>query len=151
MFYKKIKKKCEDSFFTDMKKLIFFLILTISVSSINAQNFSGSWGYKIDGKYITLYGDKIENQNNGGRTGTLKVAIYATNYAYNGGSLNGYLLYEYFLDPLNAGYYYSDVSKTGWCTYPPSGSYSLTIVLLEYISYQYEIVDYITMEGYTYF
>ena len=135
-----------------MKKLIFFLILTISVSSTNAQNFSGSWGYKIDGKYITLYGDKIENQNNGGRSGTLKVAIYATNYAYNGGnSLNGYLLYEYSLDPLNAGYYYSDISKTGWCTYPPSGSYSLTIVLLEYISYQYEIVDYITMDGYTYF
>jgi len=135
-----------------MKKLIFFLILTISVSSTNAQNFSGSWGYKIDGKYISLYGDKIENQNNGGRSGTLKVAIYATNYAYNGGnSLNGYLLYEYSLDPLNAGYYYSDISKTGWCTYPPSGSYSLTIVLLEYISYQYEIVDYITMDGYTYF
>lgn len=135
-----------------MKKLIFFLILNISVGSINAQNFSGSWGYKIDGKYITLYGDKIENQNNGGRSGTLKVAIYATNYAYNGGnSLNGYLLYEYSLDPLNAGYYYSDISKTGWCTYPPSGSYSLTIVLLEYISYQYEIVDYITMDGYTYF
>ena len=135
-----------------MKKPIFFLILTLSISSITAQNFSGSWGYKIDDNYITLYGDKIENQNNGGRTGTLKVAIYATNYAYNGGnSLNGYLLYEYSLDPLNAGYYYSDISKTGWCTYPPSGSYSLTIVLLEYISYQYEIVDYITMDGYTYF
>ena len=136
-----------------MKKLN-LLLLFISLaffSSISAQNFSGSWGYKIDGKYITLYGDKIENQNNGGRSGTLKVAIYATNYAYNGGYLNGYLLYEYYLDPLNAGYYYSDVSKTGWCTYPPGGSYSLTIVLLEYISYEYEIVDYITMDGYMYF
>jgi len=135
-----------------MKKLILLLFISIgSFSSIIAQNFSGSWGYKIDGKYIKLYGDKIENQNNGGRSGTLKVAIYATNYPYNGGYLNGYLLYEYSLDPLNAGYYYSDVSKTGWCTYPPDGSYSLTIVLLEYISYEYEIVDYITMDGYTYF
>ena len=136
-----------------MQKTLFSILISLfCAGSINAQNFSGSWGYKIDGKYITLYGDKIENQNNGGRSGTLKVAIYATNYAYNGGnSLNGYLLYEYSLDPLNAGYYYSDISKTGWCTYPPSGSYSLTIVLLEYISYQYEIVDYITMDGYTYF
>ena len=66
-----------------MKKLI--LLLLFPLLSINAQNLSGSWGYQIKGKQITLYGDKIENQNNGGRTGTLKVAIYATNYAYSGG------------------------------------------------------------------
>ena len=121
----------------------------IQLIPINAQNFSGSWGYEIDGNYITLYGDKIQNQNNGGRTGTLKVSIYATDYPYSGGYLNGYLLYEYALDPLDAGYFYSDISKTGWCTYPPSGSYSLTVVLLEYQSYDYKIVDYITMNGYT--
>ena len=131
-----------------MKKLL-FLLFFIPFIPINAQNFSGSWGYKIDDHYITLYGDKIQNQNNGGRTGTLKVAIYATDYPYSGGYLNGYLLYEYALDPLDAGYFYSDISKTGWCTYPPSGSYSLTVVLLEYQSYDYKIVDYITMNGYT--
>tara|TARA_Y100000739_G_C20286008_1_gene318846 strand:- start:100 stop:504 length:405 start_codon:yes stop_codon:yes gene_type:complete len=126
------------------------LILFFSVE-ISAQNFSGNWGFELDGKEITLYGDEIQNQNNGGRTGTLKVAIYATNYPYSGGYLNGYKLYEYQLDPLDAGYYYTDVSKTGWCTYPPTGSYSLTILLLEYISYDYEIVDYVTMSGYTRF
>ena len=74
--------------------------------------------------------------------GTLKIAIYATDYPYRGSYLNGYKLFEYQLDPLDAGTYYYDVSKTGWCTYPPSGSYSLTIALLEYISYDYKIVDY---------
>ena len=134
-----------------MKKLL-FLLLIIPFVSINSQNLSGTWGYEIDGKYITLYGDEIENQNNSGRTGTLKVAIYATDYPYSGGYLNGYLLYEYELDPLDSGYYYSDVSRTGWCTYPPSGSYSLSIVLLEYQqSYEYKIVDYIVLDGYTYF
>lgn len=133
-----------------MKKLLFFLLF-IQFVSLNAQNFSGSWGYEIDGNQITLYGDKIENQNNGGRSGTLKIAIYATDYAYSGNSLNGYLLYEHQLDPLDAGYYYQDISKTGWCTYPPEGSYSLTILLMEYISYDYKIVDYITMTGYTRF
>tara|TARA_B100000427_G_C15484978_1_gene584838 strand:+ start:359 stop:763 length:405 start_codon:yes stop_codon:yes gene_type:complete len=128
--------------------LSLFLFFSIDLS---AQNFSGNWGFKIDGKEITLYGDEIQNQNNGGRTGTLKVAIYATNYPYSGGYLNGYNLYEYQLDPLDAGYYYTDISKTGWCTYPPKGSYSLTILLLEYISYDYEIVDYVTMSGYTRF
>ena len=128
-----------------MKKIL-LISLIFSFSSLNSQNLDGSWGYRISDHYITLYGDKIENQNNGGRTGTLKVAIYATNYRYNGGSLNGYLLYEYKLDPLDAGYYYSDVSQRGWCTYPPRGTYFLTIVLLEYITYDYEIVDYVTMD-----
>jgi hypothetical protein len=133
-----------------MKKLLFFLLF-IQFVSLSAQNFSGSWGYEIDENQITLYGDKIENQNNAGRSGTLKIAIYATDYPYSGDYLNGYLLYEYQLDPLDAGYNYQDISKTGWCTYPPEGSYSLTILLMEYISYDYKIVDYITMNGYTRF
>ncbi len=135
-----------------MRRTIFLFCLSFFIFSIelSAQNFSGTWGYKIDGNYITLYGDKIQNQNNGGRTGTLKVAIWATNYRYNGGRINGYTLYEYTLDPLDAGRYYYDVSNTGWCTYPPSGSYYLTILLLEYDG-DYKIVDYISMDGYTRF
>ena len=74
-----------------MRKLI-LLLLFIPLVSISAQNLSGSWGYRINGKQITIYGDKIENQNNGGRTGTLKIAIYGTSYPYSGGYLNGYLL-----------------------------------------------------------
>ena len=130
-----------------MKKLT-LLLLFVPFLSVYAQNFSGNWGYTIDGNYITLYGDKIDNQNNGGRSGTLKIAIYATDYPYSGGYLSGYLLYEYALDPLEAGYYYSNVSKTGWCTYPPKGTYSLSIILLEYTYSDYEVVDYITMDSY---
>ena len=44
------------------------------MQDLASQNLSGSWGYKIDGKYVELYGDKIQNQNNGGTSGTLKVA-----------------------------------------------------------------------------
>ena len=129
--------------------LLLFLIIFCNIE-LYAQSFSGSWGYKIDGKQITVYGDKINNHNNGGRSGTLKVAIYATKFPYNGGTINGYKLYEYQLDPLDAGYYYNNISNTGWCTYPPSGSYYLTILLLEY-NYNYEIVDYVSMNGYTRF
>ena len=133
-----------------MKKLL-LLLLFIPLVNLSAQNLSGNWGYKINGNEITVYGEKIQNQNNGGRTGTLKIVVYATDYPYNGGSLSGYNLFEKSFDPLNGGYYYYDVSKTGWCTYPPNGSYSITIVLMEYISYDYKIVDYVTMNGYTNF
>ena len=100
-----------------MKKLILLPILAFL--NLEAQNFSGSWGYKIDREEITVYGDKIQNQNNGGRTGTLKIAVFATNYPYSGGYINGYNLFERTLEPLEGGYYYYDVSKSGWCTYPP--------------------------------
>ena len=133
-----------------MKNRITLLLILFSSLALSAQNLSGSWGYKIDGKYITLYGDKIQNQNSGGTTGTLKVAIWATNSRYNGGRINGYKLYEYKLDPLDAGRYYYDVSNTGWCTHPPSGGYYQTILLLEY-NHDYEIVDYISMNDYTRF
>ena len=133
-----------------MKYFNFLLIIIFCTIEISAQTFSGNWGYKIEKNQITVYGDEINNYNNGGRSGTLKVAIYATNYPYNGGSINGYKLYEYQLDPLDAGYLYSDISNTGWCTYPPSGNYSLTILLLEY-NFDYEIVDYVSMSGYTRF
>ena len=134
-----------------MKKICIFLFLFVLSFELNAQNFNGSWGYRIDGNYVTVYGDKIQNQNTRGRTGTLKIALWATDYPYTGGNISGYNLFERKLEPLDASFYYYDVSKTGWCTYPPEGSYSLTILLLEYISYEYQIVDHVTMSGYTRF
>ena len=133
-----------------MKKFITILMIWLLSSSLSAQNLSGTWGYRIDDNYINLYGDKIENQNTRGTTGTLKVAIWATKYPYSGGTINGYELYEFTLEPLKSGYVYNDVSQTGWCTRPPSGSYSLTILLLEYQN-PYRIVDYLTIDGYTRF
>lgn len=125
----------------------FFLSL---FTGLFAQSLSGTWGYEITGREITLYGDKINNLNEGGRSGTLKLALYATRFRYNGGSINGYELFETNFEPLEGGYYYYDVSKTGYISFPPSGYYYLTILLLEY-NYGFEIVDYISMDKYEYF
>ena len=94
------------------EKISALLILGFLSFDINAQKLSGTCSYKIIGNYITLYGVKIQNQNNSRTTGTLKVAIWATKYPYNGGTINGYKLYEYTLYPLDAGYVYNDVSQT---------------------------------------
>ena len=72
-----------------MKNKLLLLVSILFCAGLSAQNLSGSWGYKIDGKYVKLYGDKIQNQNNGGTSGTLKVALWATKYPYNGGTING--------------------------------------------------------------
>ena len=125
----------------------YFLSVALALFSVQlcAQNLSGDWGYAIDGRQITLYGDKIENNNYSGRSGTLKVALWASDRQYNGGTINGYQLYEIQLDPLDAGYYYHDISNTGYCSYPPDGGYYLTILLLEYNN-GFEIVDHLSMK-----
>ena len=133
-----------------MRHFLISIFIILFCVPLNAQTFSGSWGYKIDGKLVTLYGDKISNHNYSGSTGTLKIALYASYYPYSGGSISGYNLFETTLEPLSGGYYYSDISKTGYCSYPPSGGYYLTILLLEY-NYSYEIVDYISLDGYQLF
>ena len=77
-----------------MKKIYILLFLIVLSFELKSQNLYGSWGYRIDGNYVTVYGDEIQNQNNGGRTGTLKIALWATDYPYRGGSISGYNLFE---------------------------------------------------------
>ena len=133
-----------------MKILFSFTLILISCLKTYTQSLQGNWGYSIRGDQITLYGDKIVNQNYGGYSGTLKVALYATKYPYSGGYISGYKLYEMKLESLSAGYSYNNVSNTGYCSYPPKGVYFLTILMLEY-NYKYEIIDHISMDGYSTF
>ena len=65
-----------------MKKL---LLLFLFIPIVSLFYFPESPGYRINGNEINVYGDKIQNQNNGGSTGTLKIVVYATDYPYNGG------------------------------------------------------------------
>ena len=45
-----------------MKFALTILTLIIFDFNLFSQNLSGTWGYKIDGNYVNLYGDKIENK-----------------------------------------------------------------------------------------
>ena len=133
-----------------MKQALLLASFILFSFSIKAQTLSGSWGYEVDGNWVTVSGDKISNLNYNSRTGTLKIALYATSRRYSGGTINGYKIYEMQLDPLDAGYEYNDISNTGYCSRPPCGGYYLTILLLEY-NYKYEIVDYLSMDKYVRF
>ena len=81
-----------------MNKILFTLFI-ISFVKLSAQNFSGNWGYRINGNEINVYGDKIQNQNNGGSTGTLKIVVYATDYPYGGVHLEAIIYLKVNLSP----------------------------------------------------
>ena len=133
-----------------MKNIFLFILIIISQNLIS-QRLSGSWGYNIQGSQINLYGDKVINDNYGGSSGTLKVALYASYYQYNGGTITGYNLFETTLGELSGGYSYNDISDYGYISKPPGGVYFMTILLLEYSYSGYEIVDHISMDNFATF
>lgn len=114
---------------------------------LNGQTLEGIWGYQTypKSKEIRVYGDKITNAKMTGRTGTLKVELYATKRPYSGGTIRGYCLFSEQFAPLHAGYHYKKINTFKRFT-APTGSYYITILLLEY-NKGYKIVDWISISS----
>ena len=131
-----------------MRKIILVFIGFIICHNISSQELSGVWGYNIDGNSINLYGGEVVNNNYGGTSGTLKIALYASYSQYYGGSITGYSLFEMNLGELSGGYSFNNISDYGSISRPPSGVYFMTILLLEYSYSGYEIIDYLSMDSF---
>lgn len=113
-------------------------------------SIEGTWGYRTypSTEQICVYGDKIANYRNGGKSGTLKLAVYASKKPYSGGYINGYCLFEKSLGQLSGGYNFTNLNKIGNLNCPPSGEYCMVLLLLEYSAYNgYEIVDYMNFNN----
>ena len=86
-----------------------------------------------------------------GTTGTLKVAVWATEQPYRGGNLSGYQLGFFTKTGLKPGFSYSDLSVTTSYKAPPPATYSIVYVLSEYRADGYVIVDYYTSANWSTF
>jgi hypothetical protein len=82
-----------------------------------------------------------------GSTGSLKLAVWATDAPYSGGALRGYLLGSVQKDGLKQGNFYGNVKNTAKYTRPPAGKYSMVIVLSEYTNGEYRIVSWLNSTG----
>lgn len=98
-------------------------------------SFEGRSSYRIndEDKTATIHSDKINNTRKGGHSGSIRLLLYATERPYNGGAISGRVLFSEILDPLNGGWSYSNIDKTGKLEgeLTPGTSYFLTLVLLE--------------------
>lgn len=108
---------------------------------------SGNVGYTLQPPVATLSVDRIYNDY-WWTSGTLKLELWATALPFTPGS-SGYKLAQSTLGQLNGYYYYNNVSRTdGSAKYPGApGVYYLTMVLLEYETSGYVIVDYLQFSG----
>ena len=99
------------------------------------------WQTSKEGGTVEIEVAKIKHHRPG-KTGSLKLSVWATKEPYNGGTLNGYQLGVVEKKALEPGYSYTDVKNVAKYTAPPDGSYYVTIVLSEFGNNQtYSISD----------
>ncbi len=113
-------------------------------------SLSGSWSYSYNfpTNSVSITGGKIENNRSGGKSGSLKIKLYFMEYKYSGENLTGYVIGDIEFDTLKGGTYYYNVNKnTTIESDPPTGSYYVSLALLEYDDGEYKIVDYLNFDG----
>lgn len=102
-----------------------------------------SWQSNPNEGTVALSVGKISHRSKG-KTGSLKISIWATDAPYRGGNLVGHSIGYVVKDGLEAGYSYTNLKLTAKYTPPPKGTYSTVWVLSQYNQGKYTIVDYIT-------
>ena len=115
------------------------------IGPVDLFSLSGPWSYRYSTEAGTLDISvaKISHTRTA-NTGTLKLAVWATNTPYKGGGIDGYQLGSVTKTALKPGYSYSAVKNTATFKKPPPGSYYLTLVLSEYNGSEYRIVDHLS-------
>lgn len=123
----------------------FFLGTTGGAASGGELSLSGDISWNRSGNSVNIAASRVSNDLDY-RTGSLRLQLWATATPYPGGSISGYILGTRPLDPLPAGYYYSDISGNVSFHAPPAGLYYTTVTLEEYDN-GWVIVDYVTFQG----
>ncbi len=116
----------------------------ISLGPVDLFNLAGPWKWAVSGQAgtVDLQVAKITHTRSGS-TGTLKLALWATDAPYRGGGIKGYQLGFVTKAALKPGYSYSAVKNLAPYKKPPSGRYYLSLVLSEFSGGDYKIVDYL--------
>lgn len=114
-------------------------------------SMSGFTSWSSRGSRVTFSVEDISNDREFGRSGSLRLRLWATTTPYDGDSIYGYVLGTKKLKPLYAGYYYGNLVRTTGFRRPPSGYYYTTMTLEEFTISGWVIIDYVTFSGYTRF
>lgn len=126
--------------------LLAILILFGLKTDLKAQRLyiSGIASYARVNNFVTLGADRIDHFLNSSyyESGSLYLQLWTCLTPYNGLQTSlGYKVAEVTLDPLLAGYYYSNVSETVPFFAPPNGNYYMVMVLAESNGYERFTMD----------
>jgi hypothetical protein len=95
---------------------------------------SGVFTYNLSATTASITLDRINNDSFSGTTGTLRLALWATDYEpARGAGITGYRIATFqTFNPLPPRTYYPDIVRSASYVRPPNGTYWLVLVLSEY-------------------
>ena len=130
--------------------VVFAVLLSAPLGIVSAQSrpeidLECPCSYNGQGNSVTLNASKV-TFNGSGRTGTLKLMLWATTTRYAGGAISGYRLAEGRLGELRTNEYFDSPSPTVPYTPPPAGTYYITMIVTEYDNGEDIIVDHATFD-----
>ncbi|HWN95780.1 MAG TPA: hypothetical protein VNT99_12155 [Methylomirabilota bacterium] len=109
--------------------------------------FVGDISWQAGNKRVQIFAEQILNAREFGRSGVLRVRLWATSTPYEGGTLQGLPMATKRVGRVNAGFYLSNFSRSTFFRPPPSDEYYVTMTLEELVRGRWEIVDYVTFPG----
>ena len=104
-------------------------------------SMSGPWKWQssTEGGTVDITVGKISHTRPG-NTGSLRLALWATEGRYEGGGIRGYLLGTVQKESLKTGWTYTNFTNTAKYTKPPEGTYYVSLVLSEFDNGEYRMV-----------
>lgn len=124
---------------------------TVVVPVTSRLDIAGTVSWRVvSGSTINYRADQVANLGNG-RSGSLRLRVWAARSPYYGGTLSGYVLGTLSLSPLSAGYSYFNINSNVSYSRPPAGSYYTVMTVEESTSTGWFIRDYVNFSGTTRF
>jgi len=107
--------------------------------------FVGDVSWLAGNGRVQLFAEQILNERASGRSGVLRIRLWATSTEYEGvGALQGYPMATRRVGRVNAGFYLADFSRVTFFRPPPSDTYWVTMTLEELVRGGWNIVDFAT-------
>jgi hypothetical protein len=110
--------------------------------------FVGDVSFLAGSGKVQFFAEQILNERNGGRSGILRLRLFATSVRYEGGgTLQGFPMATKRVGRVDGGFFFQNFSAKASFRSPPSGEYYVTMTLEELVGYAWNIVDYVTFDG----
>jgi hypothetical protein len=94
---------------------------------------------------VQFFAEQILNERTSGRSGVLRLKLWATSTPYAGEDLlQGFPLAVKRVGRVTSGFYLENFSRQAFFRPPPEGDYYVTMTLEELVRGRWEIVDYVT-------
>lgn len=119
----------------------------VTVAASTNVTIDGQWSWVMNSaaKNTHVTGYRITNHETGGTSGTLKLKLFFTTSPYTGGSITGWVMFDYTLGVLPANNYFHDIDLwSNWTNPPAPGVYYSSLLLLEYDNGTFYIIDHLS-------